>query len=394
MRNSIGGVSCNVVLDSRVTPGGLSKVYFRVKEGKVKRDVHTRIMWPKDRFDRQNQQLQPRFPDDPDVTPYNLRLNEYKNVAHKLQMTGYLNDRSVNIDDVVKEFREIGNGNDFFAFMANRAKELYNTDIIVYGTYQRHKVALNQLKAFCRGAETLAINRIDLDFIERFDAWEKRTKKKRHNTVCGYHKDIKKYLGIAKRKCLITKNPYADFKFAYVDGDRQALNKKELLLLNDHFRSGEMKFKDHEICRRFLFSCLTGLRISDSSRVTSYMVVDGVLKITPYKGRLKGRLIKIPLPKIALDLIAGREGLLFEPFSHPYINERLKEIVKDAGIEKQISYHSSRDTFGTMFVEMKGDIKTLSELMGHSSTKTTNIYLKMSEKHKAEMMNNFDDLFS
>ncbi|MES2808457.1 MAG: site-specific integrase [Bacteroidota bacterium] len=393
MKKSIAGVSCNVVLDSRVATGGLSKVYFRIKEGRVKRDIHTRIMWPRDYFDKQTQQLLPRHADDPDVTPYNLRLNEFKNVAHKLQLSGYLNDQRVTIDDLLLEFKEIGNGNDFFAFLLKKAQELYNDDVIVFGTYQRHKVALNVLKEFWPG-ETLPINKIDLDFIQRFDAWAKRKKKKMHNTVCGYHKDIKKYLGVAKRKCLINKNPYDDFKFAYVDGDRQALNRKDLANLYQLLASGDLEHNDQEICRRFLFSCVTGLRISDSSRVHRNMITDGVLQLTPYKGRNQGKILRLPLSQIAISLITGRNGLLFENFSHPYIRERIKVIAKRAGITKRVTYHCSRDTFGTMFVEMNGYIKSLSDLMGHASLKTTSIYLKMSEAHKTKLMNNFDDLFT
>ncbi len=393
MRKSIAGVTCNVVLDSRIATGGLSKIYFRIKEGRVKRDIHTRIMWPRDYFDKQSQQLLPRHADDPDVLPYNLRLNEYKNVAHKLQLNGYLNDQRVTIDDLVVEFRDIGNGKDFFSFMLRKAKELYNDDVIVYGTYQRHKVALNQLKAFWP-TETLPINKIDLDFIQRFDAWAKRKKKKMHNTVCGYHKDIKKYLGVAKRKCLIIKNPYEDFKFAYVDGDRQALNRTDLANLYVLFTSGDLEFNDQEICRRFMFSCLTGLRISDTSRVHSNMINDGVLQLVQYKGREKGKINRIPLSQTAMALINGRYGLLFHNFSHPYIRERVKVICRRAGITKLVRYHCSRDTFGTMFVEMNGDIKSLSDLMGHASLKTTSIYLKMSEAHKTKLMNNFDGIFT
>jgi integrase/recombinase XerD len=265
MSKALAGVSCNVVIDSRCTAAGLSKIYFRIKEGRVKRDIHTRIMWPRDLFDRQMQVLLPRYPDDQDVQPYNLRLNEFKAIAHKLQLAGYLNNQDVNIDDLVNEFKHIGSGNEFLAFMKLKADELYNSDVIVYGTYQRHKVAINKLKEFVK-KDTLPINRIDLDFIERFDAWAKRIKHKKHNTVCGYHKDIKKYLGIAKRKCLSTANPYTDFSFAYVDGDRLALTKEEVRRVYDYFRTKPMKPNDYEICRRFLFSCVTGL--SQKSRTS------------------------------------------------------------------------------------------------------------------------------
>ncbi|MBD3749187.1 MAG: hypothetical protein IE931_06815 [Sphingobacteriales bacterium] len=42
--------------------------------------------------------------------------------------------------------------------------------------------------------------------------------------------------------------------------------------------------------------------------------------------------------------------------------------------------------------EMGGDIKSLQTIMGHTSVKTTMIYLKMSEQRQQNLMENFDAL--
>jgi integrase/recombinase XerD len=392
MKKAISGLSCNIVIDSRVNPAGLSKVLFRIKEKRVKRDIYTRIRWPREFFDAKNQQLMPRQKDDPDCVPFNLRINEYKAVAHRIQLSGYLKDSSVTIDDLVKEFNEIGKGDDFFTFMEARAKELYNDSIIVYGTWNRHKSTLTTFKTYYKHP-ALPVNKIDLEFIQKFDAWAKRVHKRSHNTVCGYHKDIKKYLGIALRKCLISRNPYDDFSFKYVDGDRQALTKEEIKRLYDLLINPKLSYNEREICRRYLFSCVTGLRISDTDLVHENMIKDNHLCFVPYKGREKGKMLRVPLSGIAKSLIEGRKGMLFVKFSHGYINETLKILAARADIFKRMPSHSARDTFGTHYIEMNGDVKSLSEIMGHSSTKTTMIYVKMTDKRKQDLMNNFDDLF-
>jgi integrase/recombinase XerD len=392
MKKAISGITCNVVMDSRVNPAGLSKIIFRIKQQRVKRDLFTGIRWPREFFDVRNQQLLPRAGADPDVVPNNLRLNEYKAVAHRLQLSGYLKNSQVTIDDLVKEFKDVGTGHDFFTFMHEKAKELYNDDVIVYGTWNRHKSTLNTFREFYKG-QLLPAAKIDLDMITRFDAWARRNKKRSHNTVVGYHKDLKKYLSIAVRKCYITFNPYDQFSFKYVDGDRQALDKEELARLYKVFLDPKLATNEREVARRYLFSCVTGLRISDSSLAHSKMITNGVLNFVAYKGRQKGKIIKLPLSNIAKSLIEGRSGLLFQPFSHSYINETLKILAARASIHKRLKFHCARDTFGTMFIEMNGDVKSLSELMGHSNTKTTMIYVKMSDTRKAALMNNFDGLF-
>ena len=392
MKKTDQAVSCNVVLDSRTKADGLSKVYFRLKEGRVKKDINTNVYWPREYFDKKRQQLLPRYNDDPDVVPHNLRLNEYKSIAHRFLLNGFVKNSKVSIEDLVKEFKDVGKSHDFFAFMLDKVDELYNTDVISNGTWRRHRSSLNTLQKFW-GKSALPMRSINLDLIERFDAWARKVHKRGHNTVCGYHKDIKKYLGVALRRHLIAENPYKDFSFAYVDGDRDALNKEEVQKLYHVYQNKNTPENEREICCRFLFSCVTGLRISDTYQLHSNMIEDQVLSLVPYKGRSKGKKLKLPLSNIARELIKGRTGLIFKEFSHQYINETLKIIAARAKINKRLTYHAARDTFGTLFIEMGGDVKSLKDLMGHANLSTTMIYLKMSDRRKEILMNNFDELF-
>lgn len=386
------GLTYSIVIDSRVNPHGLSKVLLRLRENRVKRDVYFGVKWPREHYSQELQQLLPRFPDDPDVLPLNLKINEHRARVHKMALAGYLDKADVTIDDVAAELLNAKYNEDFFAFMEKKADQLYNEDTIKNPTWRRHRCSLNILKNFHK-RDVLAISRINLDFIQRFDSWARTKHKAGHNTVCGYHKDIKKYLSIAVRKCLVAKNPYDDFSFAYQDGDRVALNQEEVEALIKFFKDPRNEKNDIEITRRFLFSCFTGLRISDSGLVHSRMIQGDTLVFVPFKGRGKGKTLRLPLQKIALQLIEGRKGLLFEKFSNPYINERLKLIAARAGIYKRLTYHCARDTFGTQAVEMGVHIKLISEMMGHTSLKTTNIYLKMSEAEKRRAMGRFDDRF-
>jgi site-specific recombinase XerD len=73
-----------------------------------------------------------------------------------------------------------------------------------------------------------------------------------------------------------------------------------------------------------------------------------------------------------------------------YINELLKYIGSWAGINKRLTFHCSRDTFATQFLRMGGDLKTCSEILGHTSIKTTMIYLKMNMQDKQEGMDKFN----
>ena len=65
-----------------------------------------------------------------------------------------------------------------------------------------------------------------------------------------------------------------------------------------------------------------------------------------------------------------------------------------AGIEKHISFHCSRHTFGTMMLTLGADLFTTSKLMGHSNIQTTEIYAKIVDKKKEEAINLIDGMFT
>jgi integron integrase len=56
------------------------------------------------------------------------------------------------------------------------------------------------------------------------------------------------------------------------------------------------------------------------------------------------------------------------------VQRRVKQAVQAAGIDRPASCHTFRHCFATHLIEAGADIRTVQELMGHASVKTTQIY--------------------
>ncbi len=103
----------------------------------------------------------------------------------------------------------------------------------------------------------------------------------------------------------------------------------------------------------------------------------------------------IPLPKFIVKLLrknkASDETFLLSGNNKPVeprcLSYRYKSILKKANVPS-IKFHSLRHTFATNCLQCNFDIKTLSEILGHSNISTTmNIYIHSSLERKRICMN-------
>jgi len=94
----------------------------------------------------------------------------------------------------------------------------------------------------------------------------------------------------------------------------------------------------------------------------------------------------------------GNAGWLFpgkEPGSH--LSERsiqavIKRVVNAAAVSKKVSMHTFRHTFATELLEQGTDIRYIQELLGHESSRTTEIYTHVSSKKLSKIKSPFDRL--
>lgn len=147
----------------------------------------------------------------------------------------------------------------------------------------------------------------------------------------------------------------------------------------------------------FLFSCLTGLRISDTLALKWGDVTSeyGYTRIT-FKQKKTHWQEYLDINEQAVQLMGTRgnddETVFAIEHGRTYIWRVIKQWAVDAGISKNISFHTARHSFATMMLANHVDIYTVSKLVGHRDISTTQIYAKIMDEDKRKAVDKLPDI--
>ena len=140
--------------------------------------------------------------------------------------------------------------------------------------------------------------------------------------------------------------------------------------------------------------CFTSLHIGDARNLKIEQIYNNELHYIRQKTRVR---VCVPLSKPALglvDLYKGDRvsGLLVQGLpSDQHINRILKMICGQVGISKRISAKAARHTFATLYYKKnKGDLATLSNILGHSSLAMTMVYAHINQDNRNQGIRVFD----
>ncbi len=80
------------------------------------------------------------------------------------------------------------------------------------------------------------------------------------------------------------------------------------------------------------------------------------------------------------------------PYDERSLQQVLKQALIKAKITKPVSLHWLRHSYTTHLLEPGTDLKYIQELLGHKSSKTTEIYTHVSTREIQKIKSPFDDL--
>ena len=86
------------------------------------------------------------------------------------------------------------------------------------------------------------------------------------------------------------------------------------------------------------------------------------------------------------------EGQFGSRYSEKSLQSVLKQSLTKKGITKPVTLHWLRHSYATHLLESGTDLRYIQELLGHKSSKTTEIYTHVSTKSIQQIKSPFDDL--
>jgi len=324
---------------------------------------------------------------------YNLIIEQARAQVNDILIKYRLSAQELTPHLLRAEFNNPSRYLDFTEWMRKEIKD--RKGILSSSTMAMHYSILNCLEKF---QKKITFSEIDINFLERFEKFLKLKEKNKVNTINKKMRVIRLYLNRARRSKIIKEDPFEGFKIKKGKGRIIYLEEHELMKIVDLYYREMAPINLKKTLRYFLFACLTGLRISDVKRLSYEHIINDLIIIIPKKKmNTDHETVTIPLCKSAKKILLEDgplriHGKVFETYCDQVTNRYLKDVVKLLKISKNITFHSARHTFATLFLEKTHDLATLQKLLGHASIIQTMIYAHVSEVKKRDQIKVFDNI--
>ena len=218
------------------------------------------------------------------------------------------------------------------------------------------------------------------DFIRDFAVYLSTVKGNRNATIWINCMWLKGVVMRAHFNGKIPRNPFAQFHISTNTKERAFLTEDELKTLVSH------EFKDsHSAFVRdlFVFASFTALSFVDLKELTT----DEIVEVNGEKWILAKRhktqvpyqvkLLDIPLQIIDRYRPFQKDTSIFGDINYWTVCKKLKKVISECGITKDISFHCARHGFATLALSKGMPIESVSRVLGHTNIVTTQLYAKI-----------------
>jgi integrase/recombinase XerD len=305
----------------------------------------------------------------PNKIEVNKFLHDFKEKIEKYEYKQLSNGKELDLNRLDDVLHDMPQG-DFIAFFEREAENSTRT----YNTIRNYRSCLSYLKKF---GIIKSFSDLNYKNIVEFDAFLKRSKIS-NTTVHKQHKVLKFFIRKATDMDILKyeQNPYLKFRPDPPDQTmRRYLTPEELKSIEEKDLHIDRLAKVRDL---FLFSCYTGIGYVDLEKLSKNNIVleDGMEWIVIARTKT-GSPSYIPLFPQAKKLLEKYDYKI-PIITNQKVNAFLKEIQVLCDINQNLNFHMARHTFATTITLSHGvPIESVSEMLGHSNIKITQIYAKI-----------------
>ena len=391
---------------NKKTETGHYPLYLRVIQDRKTRFISLGIKLVKSQWDEANQRVKKSHPNSARVNALiSKKKAEVEAVTLEMDIEGTA--MSKNSFQIVKGKSKY----DFFQYADDYLARIESKGKV--GTYRRAKYTLEKLKTY-HNSQSLPFKEITVSYLKNYEQYLADILGNQPNTIHSNFKIIRTVLNSAVNEDLMLrdKNPFYKFKIKSTPTTKAFLTEKEIEAMDQLKLEKGTNLFDHR--NMYVFATYAGgLRISDMLNL-KWSNFDGThITVATLK---TGSTVSIKVPSRALEILGlysteknNPKHFIFPVLQKDFdkltpnakhlaiasatalINKNLKTIAKRAKIEKSISFHTSRHTFGTRALRKGMRIEYVSKLMGHSTIKETQIYAKIVNEELDKAMDIFDE---
>ena len=238
---------------------------------------------------------------------------------------------------------------------------------------------------------------INSSLLEKIGKWMSVSQNNFNPTINRKFKTINAMLSYGVDAGLIGSKGFSKIKpLVEIKESDKALTEDELTILKDQPRNQWLDI--------FLFSCETGLRISDLQEISGYHIQNlAEHRVLNFYSEKVKKLQIVPLSNYAESLIEGRENNLFTKISGQKLNTKLKSIFKNAGLDRRIEQkqikwvtqktsihklweiahiHMGRHTYANRLAAGGLQPQFLQDNLGHSAITTSMKYTHITDEQR------------
>jgi len=266
-------------------------------------------------------------------------------------------------------------------------------------TYDKHlntEMKITKFLSQCYSKNDILIKELNYDFIKKFDLYLMADYDLKHNSRVKQLKNLKCIVNYYNKVSNKNFKPFSGFATTFKNSGNRYLTSDEVKRIEDKIFTNSRLEQIKDV---FLFQCYTGFAFCDLYKLKPEDIINYSGRMCIDTQRLKTEVpCFVPLIDKAIAIIEKYKEKCLNHIvpikSNQEVNAYLKEIGDLCDIQKAISTHCARHTFGHIAAENGIPLEVIKMILGHTNTNMTSQYCKIDKKQILEQMkklNSSDD---